>query len=51
MADSTAISGQGFLLVMLDRFSQRRKMPLEKAHLMLELSSPNFLLEDTAVLR
>ena len=32
MVDSTAISGQIFLLLMLDRFSQRRKMRLEQTH-------------------
>ena len=33
MVDSTAISGQIFLILMLDRFSQRRKMRLEQANL------------------
>ena len=47
--DSTAIFGQTFLILMLDRFSQRRKMRLEQAHPM--LSHPNFSLEVTAVLR
>ena len=32
MVDSTAISGQIFLILMLDQFSQRRKMRLELAH-------------------
>ena len=32
MFDSTAISGQIFLILMLDQFSQRRKMRLEQAH-------------------
>ena len=32
MVDSNAISGQIFLILMLDRFSQRRKMRLEQAH-------------------
>ena len=33
MVDSTTISGQIFLILMLDRFSQRRKMRLEQANL------------------
>ena len=33
MVDSTAISGQNFLILMLDQFSQRRKMHLEQANL------------------
>ena len=33
MVDSTAISGQIFLILMLDQFSQRRKMRLERANL------------------
>ena len=32
MVDSNAISGHIFLILMLDRFSQRRKMRLEQAH-------------------
>ena len=32
MVDSTAISDQIFLILMLDKFSQRRKMRLELAH-------------------
>ena len=32
MVDSTAISGQIFLILMLDQFSQHRKMRLEQAH-------------------
>ena len=32
MVDCNAISGQIFLILMLDRFSQRRKMRLEQAH-------------------
>ena len=32
MVDSTAISGQIFLILLLDRFSQRRIMRLEQAH-------------------
>ena len=34
MVDSTAVSGQIFLILMLDQFFQRRKMRLERAHLM-----------------
>ena len=50
MVDSNAISGQIFLILMLDRFSQCRKMRLERAHPMPpELSAP--FLEVTAVLR
>ena len=33
MVDFTAISGQIFLILMLDQFSQRRKMRLERANL------------------
>ena len=33
MVDSTAIPGQIFLILMLDQFSQRRKMRLERANL------------------
>ena len=33
MVHSTAISGQIFLILMLDQFSQRRKMRLEQANL------------------
>ena len=33
MADSTAIVVKIFSILMLDQFSQRRKMPLELAHL------------------
>ena len=33
MVYSTAISGQIFLILLLDRFSQRRKMRLERANL------------------
>ena len=32
MVESNAISGQTFLISMLDRCSQRRKMRLEQAH-------------------
>ena len=32
MVESNAISGQTFLILMLDRCSQRRKMRLEQAH-------------------
>ena len=32
MVDSNAISGQTFLILMLDRFSQRRKMRLEQPY-------------------
>ena len=32
MVDSTAISGQFFLIMMLDQFSQRRKMRLKQVH-------------------
>ena len=34
MVDFTAISGQIFLILMLDQFSQRRKMRLERVHWM-----------------
>ena len=34
MVDSTAISGRISSILMLDQFSQRRKMRLEQAHLM-----------------
>ena len=47
MVDSNAISGQIFLILMLDRFSQRRKMRLEQAHPMLS----ELFLQVTAVLR
>ena len=40
MAESTAISGQIFLILMLDRFSQRRKMRLEQAHPMQSRATP-----------
>ena len=33
MVDSTAISGHIFMILMLDQFSQRRKMRLERANL------------------
>ena len=33
MVDFTAISGQIFLILMLDQFSQRRKMRLQRANL------------------
>ena len=52
MVDSTAISGQIFLILLLDRFSQRRKMRLEQAHPMQPRAKPSELvLEVTAVLR
>ena len=52
MVHSTAISGQIFLILMLDQFSQRRKMRLEQANLMLSRAKPSELfLEVTAVLR
>ena len=47
MVDSTAISGQILSILMLDQFSQRRKMRLEQAHLM----PTRAFLEVTAVLR
>ena len=51
MVDSTAVSGQIFLILMRDQFSQRIKMRLIQARRMQELSTSNFLLEVTAVLR
>ena len=45
-----AISGQIILILMLDQFSQRRKMSLVLAHLKhLKLSFTNFSLEVTAL--
>ena len=43
MVDSTAISGRIILILMLDQFSQRRKLRHEQAH--------STFLEVTAVLR
>ena len=52
MVDSTAFSGQIFLILMLNRFSQRRKMRLEQAHPMQPRAKPSKLfLEVRAVLR
>ena len=45
IVDTTTISGHIFLILMLDQFSQRRKMRLEPAN------PKNFFLEATAVLR
>ena len=39
--DSTAISGQIFLILILDLFSQRRKMRLEQANQMLIRAKPS----------
>ena len=41
MVDSTAISGRIFSILMLDQFSQRRKMRLELAHLMQPRAKPS----------
>ena len=43
MVDSTAISGQIILTLMLDQFSQLRKMRLELAHLMQPRAKPSEL--------
>ena len=52
MVDSTAISGQIILILMLDQFSQRRKMRLKQAYLIKLRAKPSELvLEVTAVLR
>ena len=52
MVDSTTISSQFFLILMLDQFSQRKKMRLEQAHPMQPRAKPSELfLEVTAVLR
>ena len=43
MVDSTAISSQIFLILMLDLFSKRRKMRLEQANLIkIMLNYTNF---------
>ena len=41
MVDSTAISGQIFLMLMLDQFAQHRKMRLEQAHLIKIIAKPS----------
>ena len=52
MVDSTAISGWIISILMLDQFSQRRKMRLELAHLMQLRAKPfEFSLEVATVLR
>ena len=52
MAHSTAISGRIISILMLDQFSLRRKMRLERAHLMQPRAKPSELfLEVTTVLR
>ena len=52
MVDSTAISGRIISILMLDQFSQRKKMGLELAHLMQPRAKPTELfLEVTTVLR
>ena len=52
MVDSIAISGRIISILMLDQFSQRRKMQLEQAHQMQPRAKPSKLfLEVTAVLR
>ena len=52
MVESTAISGQIFLILMLDRSSQRRKMHLMQANPMQSIAKPSKLfLQVTAVLR
>ena len=52
MVYSIAISGRIISILMLDQFSQRRKMRLELAHRMQPRAKPSeLLLEVTAVLR
>ena len=43
MVDSTAISGQIFLILILDQFSQRRKIRLEQANLIKIIAKLNEL--------
>ena len=51
MTDSKTTFGTTLSILMLDQFSRRKKMRLEKGHLRTKLSFTNFFLEITVVQR